>query len=88
LSNGRAITGISVPVKVQMQTYLISYTLDSNGYIKFSYENADGVSTTLERYGAPIQTIYPAYADPCASAVTLLEPGGPGRSVGLTPYEC
>jgi hypothetical protein len=88
LTNGRTIYGTSVVITIRRQTYLISYTFDSNGYIKFSYENADGVSTTLERYGAPIQTIYPAYAGPCASAVTLLEPGGPGRAVGLTPYQC
>jgi hypothetical protein len=88
LTNGRTIYGTSVVITIRRQTYLITYTLDSNGYIKFSYEDADGVSTTLERYGSPIFTIYPAYTDPCASAVTLLEPGGPGRSVGLTPYEC
>jgi hypothetical protein len=88
LSNGRAITGTAVPVKVQRQTYYITYTLDGTGYIKFSYVDADGVSATLERYGSPYQTIYPAYTDPCASAVTLLEPGGIGRSVSLSSIEC
>ena len=88
LSNGRAVTGVSVPVEVQRQTYYITYTLDGTGYIKFSYVDADGVSTTLERYGSPYQTIYPAYTDPCASAVTLLTPGGAGRSVALTTIEC
>jgi len=88
LSNGRAITGTSVPVKVQRQTYYITYTLDGTGYIKFSYVDADGASIILERYGSPYQTIYPAYTDPCASAVMLLTPGGAGRSVELTTIEC
>ena len=88
LSNGRAVTGVSVPVEVQRQTYYITYTLDGTGYIKFSYVDADGVSTTLERYGSPYQTIYPAYSEACASAVTLLEPGGLGRAVALTTIEC
>lgn len=88
LSNGRAVTGVSAPVKVQRQTYYITYTLDGTGYIKFSYVDADGATATLERYGSPYQTIYPAYTDSCASAVTLLTPGGAGRSVALTTIEC
>jgi hypothetical protein len=88
LSNGRAITGISVPVKVQRQTYYIAYTLDPTGYIRFSYLDADGVSETLDRYGLPYQIISPAYSDPCASEVTLLEPGGTGRAVSLSTIEC
>lgn len=88
LSNGRTINGTAAEVTIQRQTYYITYTLDGTGYIKFSYVDADGASTTVERYGSPYQTIYPAYTDPCASAVTLLTPGGAGRSVGLTPIEC
>lgn len=88
LSNGRTINGTAVAVKVQRQTYYITYTLDGSGYIKFSYVDADGASAILERYGSPYQTIYPAYTDPCASAVTLLEPGGAGRAVSLSSIEC
>jgi hypothetical protein len=88
LSNGRVIYGTSVAVNVQKKTYYIGYTLDSSGYIRFSYEDADGVSHILEKTGAPLQTIYPDYDSPCASSVTLLTPGGAGRSVSLTTVGC
>ena len=88
LTNGRTIYGTSAVITIQRQTYYITYTLDGTGYIKFSYEDAGGVSATLERYGSPYQTIYPAYSEACASAVALLTPGGDGRSVELTPIEC
>jgi hypothetical protein len=88
LSNGRLVYGTSATATVQKKTYYIGYTLDSSGYIRFSYEDADGISHILEKAGNPLQTIYPDYNSPCAASVTLLTPGGTGRSVSLTPVQC
>jgi hypothetical protein len=86
LSNGRTVYGTSITVTVVLERKYIGYTLDTSGYIKFQYKDANGVTQPpVEVVGIPLQTVWPSGI--CASEVTLIAGGG-GASVALTQYSC